>query len=258
LLWTIVKIRPQGNNKCIYVKLLEKHPREDSKGLVLYHRVLMENHIGRLLTEDEIVTFINGNNRDVRIENLQIKIKRKNPPKCEKCLQCGKETDNPKFCSMSCSTTYNNKLYPKRYKTTQPKERLCVICSSPREKHRTKYCNKCYQERAIDVKWKETSIEEIRSQYPYQKSIRIREYARTVYKKSDKPKYCVVCGYSKHYEICHIKAVKDFSTDATMEQVNNLDNLIALCPTHHWELDAGYLDLDKLNNLAIDKDYIFW
>ena len=25
------------------------------------------------------------------------------------CLNCGKETTNPKFCSRSCSATFNNK-----------------------------------------------------------------------------------------------------------------------------------------------------
>lgn len=32
------------------------------------------------------------------------------------CLYCKKETHNPKFCCLSCSATYNNKLYPKREK----------------------------------------------------------------------------------------------------------------------------------------------
>ena len=31
-----------------------------------------------------------------------------------KCLTCGKETTNPKFCSRSCSASYNNRQYPKR------------------------------------------------------------------------------------------------------------------------------------------------
>lgn len=32
------------------------------------------------------------------------------------CLWCGKETKNPKFCSRSCSASYNNHHNPKRIK----------------------------------------------------------------------------------------------------------------------------------------------
>ena len=31
--------------------------------------------------------------------------------------------------------------------------------------------------------------------------------------------------------------------DAKIEEINNIDNLVALCPTCHWELDHGYLVL---------------
>lgn len=32
------------------------------------------------------------------------------------CLNCNNSTNNPKFCSRSCSASYNNKLFPKREK----------------------------------------------------------------------------------------------------------------------------------------------
>jgi len=31
-----------------------------------------------------------------------------------KCLECNIETENPKFCSKSCSAKFNNKKFPKR------------------------------------------------------------------------------------------------------------------------------------------------
>jgi hypothetical protein len=50
------------------------------------------------------------------------------------CVQCGGQTFNPKFCSRSCSATYNNTLVPKRNKTYS----ICPTCGT--EHTRKKYC----------------------------------------------------------------------------------------------------------------------
>lgn len=71
----------------------------------------------------------------------------------------------------------------------------------------------------------------------------IQKFARNVYAKSNKPKQCVICGYNKHYEVAHIKAVSDFDDSALISEINNIDNLIALCPNHHWEYDNNGLDI---------------
>ena len=60
---------------------------------------------------------------------------------------------------------------------------------------------------------------------------------------SDNEMKCAVCGYDKHVEIAHIKAVSEFSDDTTIKEINSIDNLIALCPNHHWEYDNGVLKL---------------
>jgi len=57
--------------------------------------------------------------------------------KIRKCISCGKETRNPKFCSRSCAAHYNNKKFPKR----TAKEWYCIICGVTINKH-TKYCAK--------------------------------------------------------------------------------------------------------------------
>ena len=71
----------------------------------------------------------------------------------------------------------------------------------------------------------------------------IRKIAEDVYKSSGKPCRCAICGYSNHIEIAHIKAVSDFEDSTTIAEINSIDNLIALCPNHHWEYDHGILKL---------------
>ena len=81
----------------------------------------------------------------------------------------------------------------------------------------------------------------------------IQKRARAAYQKSDKPKYCVICGYNKTYQVAHIKAVSDFSGEITIEEINSLDNLIALCPNHHWEYDNGLLNLEEYLNGSVQN-----
>ena len=73
----------------------------------------------------------------------------------------------------------------------------------------------------------------------------IRRSAQKAYEESGKPYECAICGYNKHVEIAHIKAVSDFDDDALVSEINHPDNLIGLCPNHHWEYDNGLLKLQQ-------------
>ena len=71
----------------------------------------------------------------------------------------------------------------------------------------------------------------------------IAKDCRIVFKNSDKPKCCYICGYSNHIEIAHIKSVSSFDDDVLVSEINHINNLLPLCPNHHWEFDNGLLKL---------------
>ena len=147
------------------------------------------------------------------------------------CLHCEKETKNPKFCSRSCAAKKNNKVPKRKLK------KKCRLCETPIRSNRTF----CSEHNPLSRDMPNTTLSEMKQKRKYQKHSVIRSYARKIYLNSDKPKYCINCGYDKHFHVCHVKAIKDFDPSATLHEINNLDNLLALCPNCHWELDNSLL-----------------
>lgn len=97
-------------------------------------------------------------------------------------------------------------------------------------------CEDCYENR---VDWSKVTYAEVKGARKYQKNSRIRALARRAYIKSGRPQKCEKCDYDKHFEVCHIKAIKDHSDDTLVSEINDLSNLLALCPNCHWEMDYG-------------------
>lgn len=153
-----------------------------------------------------------------------------------KCLNCGSETNNPKFCSSACAARYNNRVFPKK----QRQRFYCKACGAETGYRRT-YCKNCDPTKPRD--YSDVTIAEIRSRATYQANAWIRKLARRAYYNSDKPQCCNICGYSKHFEVCHVKPIQDFPNETYVSEVNSLDNLVALCPNCHWEFDHGILSL---------------
>lgn len=154
------------------------------------------------------------------------------------CLNCGKPTENPSFCSRSCSTTYNNIHFPKRKK----KKRFCKYCGADVEGRRVA-CDDC-NPNLLD--WDNITLGEVIGKASYQVAARVRQLARVRYRKSKRPKYCINCGYKKHYEVCHVQAIMDFPPETPVTEINQLKNLVALCPTCHWELDNDLLTIEEI------------
>lgn len=153
------------------------------------------------------------------------------------CLHCMKPTKNPSFCSRSCSVAYHNHLNPKRKR--QPA--FCKHCQAEIPNGRT-VCDEC--NRSV-VDWSQRTIGELRraTAYAYQVNAQIRYMARRVYGRSRSPTACCVCGYDKHTEVCHIRPIGEWPDDTPIATINGTDNLIALCPNCHWELDHGQLEI---------------
>lgn len=153
------------------------------------------------------------------------------------CYNCGKvaqkkpteikrNKSGKMYCSRSCSATVNNRQHPKR-----KMEGLCK-CGKPTNKYLT-YCSSCFTVCLIDEK----TYGELKGETKYQKNSRIRAHARKKYLRSTLPKCCILCNYETHINICHIKDISSFPDSSLIKEINDLNNLIALCKNHHWEFD---------------------
>ena len=69
MFWNIKKVISKGDYD---YALVPEHPNATKNGYVLLHRVIMENHLGRLLNTNEIVHHIDKNKKNNDISNLQL------------------------------------------------------------------------------------------------------------------------------------------------------------------------------------------
>jgi hypothetical protein len=190
-----------------------------------------------------------------------------NPNVCQTCgvtiivrsKQSASEAKKRKFCSRSCSAIYTGHEYPKRVSKTS-RETKCGECGRSFALEKSdksgyfkvrKFCDDCRQivirrnsslnGKLIEEKTKDEVFSESKTTWHARNMI--TRHARFHYFKSGKTKQCATCGYTRHVEVCHLRDVSDFPGTAMINEINSLKNLVPLCPTHHWELDNGFLDL---------------
>lgn len=188
----------------------------------------------------------------------------KSPNICQQCQETILPRDGErvadirvrKFCNRSCAARFNNAAAPKR-KSTYRNGGTCESCGThvhykPRSGGSytpKRFCAPCLstfraKRRGVDQIAKRTKGELFENRAGYQSArSSIRQHAYSVYASTGKPFSCAVCGYEKHAPVCHKRPVADFPDEAKVEEINAIDNLVALCPNHHWEMDHGMLIL---------------
>jgi predicted nucleic acid-binding Zn ribbon protein len=151
------------------------------------------------------------------------------------CIQCGNATDKEKFCSPVCAEShYKASLQRKNAKRIYH----CKCCGVPIALRRTT-CDACNQNL---INWETYPIGKIRHKTTYQVNAQVRQLARRIYANAKLPEVCRRCGYDKHVEICHLRGISTFPDETPIAVINRLENLVALCPNCHWELDHGLLN----------------
>lgn len=153
------------------------------------------------------------------------------------------------FCSRSCAMSVNNKGIQRN----KPVDRTCKTCGSLYHKSNTHqsehYCSSCQGKVPEDLlnRTLKESQQMIISKGHHRSHInnQVRSFART-WNKHLKEHPCQNCGYSKHTEFCHIKAISSFDLDAKLGEINSPENIAILCRNCHWELDHGELTIEQI------------
>ena len=112
-------------------------------------------------------------------------------------------------------------------------------------------CNNVKGNRAIKNKTKGEILNSRKSYQSYRSAI--RKDAEKTFDELDGIYKCCVCGYDKHIEIAHVKSVSDFESDTLISEINHINNIIPLCPNHHWEFDNKKMDEKDIDKI---KKYI--
>ena len=119
LLWNIKKLVSKGD---YYYAVVPEHPNRTKNNYVLYHRIVMENYLGRILNKYEIVHHIDENKKNNDINNLQILTKSMH-------TKLHMSVKGEKFCELKCPNCFEVFNRPKRQTHLVKKKNKCTCCS---------------------------------------------------------------------------------------------------------------------------------
>lgn len=147
---------------------------------------------------------------------------KKKPKHIVTCKNCGKETENPVFCSTNCSASYNNK---QRIKKTCN----CINCNTVMigfEAADRKYCSKKCE---AEYRWNAVDREN---------KIKSGLLSGSASKKYMHKKYheCFLCGINETWNNKPLVLQVDH-TDGNSDN-NKLENLRLICPNCHTQTET--------------------
>ena len=145
------------------------------------------------------------------------------------CKECGHFTRNPKFCSMSCAATYNNRAFPKR---GVGDGMVCPSCGG-KKWYASRICRLCVTEEQEVAALKRPIEEMFQNGSARTKYVQIRSWARKLMHRAGRMDKCEECDFDAMVEVSHIKSIASFPSNTQMGVVNHHDNMRALCPNHH-------------------------
>lgn len=168
-------------------------------------------------------------------------IKARQEKRMNSCAYCGNKCKYT-YCSRACT----NKGTPQRYENRKDRNtmvRVCPTCNLGFTKRRSTYCSgRCYDaKKLVNTLTLAEAMSRYKKHHKSSAYALVRSHARTLLK--DLPKICRLCGYSKHVEVAHIRAISDFPDTTLISEVNQISNLVQLCPNCHWEYDSGLTKL---------------
>jgi hypothetical protein len=140
------------------------------------------------------------------------------------CVNCNKETANPKFCSRSCSAAFANKSKPKR----KAKLFSCVFCNKtkPYKKSGILYCSqKCRNDSKVKL-W----LDGKDSGYTG-KAKALKKFIRAYIFKT-RGTACSECGWDKKHPDDGLPLTEIDHKNGNAENCSP-DNLRVLCPNCH-------------------------
>lgn len=116
----------------------------------------------------------------------------------------------------------------------------CSVCGKHIKNSSSGLCREHWKETQL-VEFGKITIGELKatnSRHRYQTA---RHHAHRIAALYLPERVCAECGYSIYVELCHIHSIGEFPSEATLTEVNSLENLRWLCPNHHKELDLGLM-----------------
>lgn len=168
---------------------------------------------------------------------------KKQKPKTGNCFTCSSQIPiRNKYCK-TCRVTGPPKSASKKYHI-----KICTICQHTiaKNSNRRKYCDDCFnngkhiKKQARRTFKKDPTLKDVCNSNGF----KTNSWANVRYRARAKIKQLGInkcqhpdCDYDRHVEVCHKKAISTFDLDTPLSVVNSIDNLIVLCPNHHWEFD---------------------